>query len=301
MSAAPVVVVTGAGGFVGGYLARWFASRGYPVAATVRRVRPSSGFPPGVSVLPGDLRQPGLLPDRFDVLIHCAAETPSTCADPGELLASNVEAARMLFAQARAARARAVVFLSSMSVYGDITVPVVTEALPPVDPNPYGRSKAEGEALLEAAAASGLPSGLSIRLPGTVGRGSHDNFLSEALARARRGETLTARHPDALFNNIVFVGDLACFLEAWINAPRPGYTVTNLAASEPMTFRALFAHVFACLRLPERIQYETTGKSPFLISTDRARALGYHAPTVTESVSAFVRDCLCTEADVVRA
>jgi len=299
MNARPSVVITGAGGFLGGYTARWFASRRYPVTATVRR-SPPGAFGARVAVVAGDLRQRGLLPDRFDVLIHCAAETPSRCPDHDQLRASNVESAEAVFTQARAAGARAVVFLSSMSVYGEINVPVVTEALRPVNPDPYGMSKAQGEALLEAATTSGLPSGLSIRLPGTVGHGSHDNFLSEALPRARAGETLTVRHPSALFNNIVFAGDLARFLEMWVQTPRPGYGVTNLAASEPITFRELFDLLFTRLGLPPRVRYETTGKPPFLISTERARAYGYHAPTVVESVSAFVHDCTCADRDVAR-
>lgn len=296
MTAAPVVVVTGAGGFVGGHLARRFAERGSHVIATLRRSRPLAAFPTAVTVVTGDLRDPGLLPDRFDALVHCAAETPSSCPDPDELHAINVEAARTLFARAREAGARTIVFLSSMSVYGQISVPVVTESLAPVNPDSYGRSKTAGEDLLRATVSAGLPSGLAIRLPGTVGHGSHHNFLSDTLARARRGETIVVRHPEARFNNIVFVGDLARFLAGWIAAPRPGHAVTNLAASEPMTFRDVYTHLFACLGMPERIQFDTSGKPPFLIAIDRARELGYHAPTVRESVAAFVGDCLAGDA-----
>jgi len=299
VNSAPEIVVTGAGGFVGGYLARWFAEHGAAVTATLRRSRPLSALPAGVNVITGDVRQPGLLPERFDALIHCAAGTPSSCPDPDELRAINVEAARVLFDRSRDAGARTVVFLSSMSVYGQISAPVVTESLTPVNPDSYGRSKTDGEVLLQDAVAGGVASGLAIRLPGTVGRGSHHNFLSDTLGRARRGETIVARHPDALFNNIVFVGDLARFLAAWIGAPRHGYAVTNLAASEPMLFRDLYSHLFACLGAPERIQYETSGKPPFLISIDRARALGYHAPTVRESIASFVGDCIA--GDVVHA
>lgn len=301
MSTTPRIVVTGAGGFVGGYLARWFAARGHTVVATVRRSRPLTPFPAGLSVLAGDLRDPALLPSRFEVLIHCAAETPARCTDPDRLFAGNVEAARVVFECARTAGARAVVFMSSMSAYGRITVPVVTEDLVPVELDTYGRSKTEGERLLDAAVDAGLPSGLSLRLPGTVGRGSHDNFLSDALTRARRGETLRGRHPGVLFNNIVFVGDLARFIEAWIEAPRLGHAATNLAARDPISVGELYSHLFACLGLPERIRYETTGKPPFLISIERALELGYDAPTVKESVAAFVRDSTGPEADPATA
>jgi nucleoside-diphosphate-sugar epimerase len=169
-------------------------------------------------------------------------------------------------------------------------VPLVTEDLAPVEPDVYGRSKAECERLLAAAVDGGLRSGLAIRLPGTVGRGSHDNFLSGALAAALQGDTVTVRHPDALFNNIVFVGDLARFLWTWAEASRPGYHVTNLAARDPVALRTVSATLFECLALPPRVAYVTSGKQPFLISIDRALSLGYDAPTVMNSLTAFVAD-----------
>ena len=285
------VVVTGAAGFVGGYLARALAGDGFDVIATVRQSAPA-GLPANVRVVAGDLQLPSFLPSRFDALVHCAAETPSRCRDREGLHDRNVAAAGAVFRHAASAGARAIVFMSSMSVYGRIVAPLVTEDLEPRDVDDYGTSKAEGERRLSAAVAAGLPSGLAIRLPGTVGHGSHDNFLSEALAAARAGVPLTGRHPDALFNNIVFAGDLARFVSAWLAAPVPGYHVSNLASREPISISAMYAELFRHLELPQRIQYESTGKPPFLISLERAVSLGYQPATVKESIAAFVRDTL---------
>lgn len=286
------VVVTGAGGFVGGYLAHWLAGQGFEVTAVTRRAPQAATVVSGLNWLQVDLCAPSALPRRFDALLHCAAEIPAHCPEPTALYRGNLDAARSVFDQALAAGARAVVFTSSMSVYGAITVPVVGEDTPPRDPDPYGRAKRDAEALLQDCVARGLRSGLSIRLPGTVGRGSHHNFLSDALARVLAGETVRANNPDAPFNNIVYVGDLAEFLGRWIVAAPAGYAVTNLAAPEPMPIRDVVALLFETANRPPRISLAEGGKAPFRIALDRAEALGYRPSTVRESVRAFVRDSL---------
>lgn len=203
-----------------------------------------------------------------------------------------MDVSRNVFAQLRDANARAAVFLSSMSAYGAVSAAVVTEDLAPADLDAYGSAKRETESLLEGSVEGGLPSGLAIRLPGTTGKGSHDNFLSVALARVLSGDVVKGRNPDALFNNTVYVGDLAAFLERWIANARPGYAVTNLGATEPLPMREVLCLLFALSGRPERLLFEAGGKKPFLVSLDRAIGLGYRPSTVKASLESFVRDCL---------
>jgi len=287
------VIVTGAGGFAGGVIARSLSSKGMTVTATTR----SSELPQGqerLTWLRADLREQNCLPKQFDALVHCAAEIPARCPDPVELYQRNYEAANSVFAQAAAAKVRTVIFLSSMSVYGAITVPEVSEDTPRHNPDPYGRAKFDAEVALSSLVEAGLKSGLSVRLPGTVGRGSHNNFLSASLGRILAGETVRARNPDAMFNNIVYVGDLADFIADSIVTLHPGYAVTNLAASEPVRVRDVYSLLFRSAELPEKIEYDGDGKGAFTISIKRALSLGYRAPSVRQSVTSFVRDVVAT-------
>ncbi len=282
------VVVTGAGGFVGGFVARGLAARGCEVTAISRRA--SGETLPGLTWREADLRSPGSLPARFDSLIHCAAETPERCPEPANLYERNLDLTRSVFDQAMTAHARCAVFLSSMSAYGAVSVPEITEDTPPGELDAYGRAKRDSESLLQSCVERGLPSALTIRLPGTVGKGSHDNFLSVALARVLRSEIVKGRNPESPFNNIVYVGDLAAFLHAWIANPKPGYAVTNLAATDPLPMREVLALLFAFTGREERFVFEAGGKKPFLISLERALSLGYRPSAVKASIESFVRD-----------
>jgi nucleoside-diphosphate-sugar epimerase len=286
------VVVTGAGGFAGGFISRALAEKGFAVTAISRRA-PDAPPVANLTWRLADIGKPASLPPRFDALLHIAAEIPARCPDPDALYRRNLEPSRNVFEQAVAAGAKTFVFTSSMSVYGAVGVAEVTEATPPQNPDPYGRAKRDSEDLLENLMRSGrCPSGLSIRLPGTVGKGSHHNFLSDALGRVLAGEPVRANNPDALFNNIVYIGDLADFLAGWVRAPKPGYAVTNLAAPEPIAIREVFGLLFRTAGRPERLEVSEGGKKPFLINLDRAAALGYRPRSVRASVEAFVRDNL---------
>lgn len=287
------VVVTGAGGFVGGFLARFLAAQGCAVIATTRKpVNLSDDNFPGLTWLYGDLSQRFDIPTSFDAIVHCAAEIPALCPDPETLYRSNLSAATNLFEKAVATKARSVVFMSSMSVYGEVADDVVDENTTPRNPDVYGRAKLDAERVLANCVDRGLCSGLSVRLPGTVGRGSHHNFLSDTLERLLAGDCINAKNPDAFFNNIVYVGDLALFVHSWISTPRPGYTLTNLCANEPMRIQDVLALMFNASGQEERMKFSDGGKKPFLIAADHAKTLGYKPLTVRESVKAFVRDNL---------
>jgi nucleoside-diphosphate-sugar epimerase len=287
------IVVTGAGGCVGGFLARSLAAQHFEVTA-VARVLPEDALRHDALLVwrKADLLDGDAMPEHFDALVHCAAELPARCPDPDTLYERNMALARSLFPRAVKAGAQIVINCSSMSVYGKIAVPVVTEELSPDQPDPYGRAKWDAERLLESLAVECGLSALSIRLPGTVGRGSHHNFLSDTLVRILAGDVVRARNPDAAFNNVVYVGDLAMFVADWLRAARRGSFVTNLAADEPMSIREMLSLMFVCAGRPQRLVFEPGGFSPFLIAQDHARTLGYRAGTVRSSVSAMVRDWL---------
>ncbi len=97
-----------------------------------------------------------------------------------------------------------------MAVYGRVEDDVVDPDTPVREPNAYGRSKLACERLLaDLSRAHSDLRALSIRLPGVVGPGSHDNFLSDTMTRLAAGQNVVARTPDALFNNVVHIDDLA--------------------------------------------------------------------------------------------
>jgi nucleoside-diphosphate-sugar epimerase len=284
------ILISGAGGFVGGHLALAMARGGHDVVALVRRVlRADLDGPMDVQIEQADLavETEALPAGPFDAVIHCAAAIPSTVPDEAELTRINVEGSCRLFKHAVKSGAGIIVFCSSMAVYGRVVADVVDPDTPIDRPGTYGRSKLESERMLAelSHAHFGLRA-LSIRLPGVVGPGSHHNFLSDAMERLAAGERISVRNPEAPFNNVVHIDDLAHFIDTLFKTLPPGNRVTTVAAIDPLPVRDVVGMLQEAAGRAGEVRYRREGHS-FLISSEHARSLGYRPPTVRDAVERF--------------
>ena len=148
-----IAAVTGATGFIGRALALRLAASGTRVLALVRDPARAGELAakPGLELVRGDLRDPGLLRDlaaRAGVVYHLAGLT--TARNRREFMAVNAEATGALAAAAaRSPAPPKLVLVSSLSVAGPRTAArPAREDDPPAPVNGYGESKLRGEELL---------------------------------------------------------------------------------------------------------------------------------------------------------
>lgn len=181
------VLITGASGFIGSaLLSRLAADRGFVVRAASRR---HEWRPPGgvltvhVNGQATDTDWKSAI-DGINVVIHTAARvhvTKDRALDPlSEFRHVNVDGSMNLARQAAAAGVRRFLFVSSIKVNGEATLPgspfTADDAPAPVDP--YGISKHEAESGLYRL---GVETGMEIvviRPPLVYGPGVKGNFLA---------------------------------------------------------------------------------------------------------------------------
>lgn len=147
------VFITGATGFVGGHVARAYASEGASLRLLTRQTsRLDSLTGLDADTVVGDLREPEKLRSALtgcDALVHVAADYRLWVRDPAQMYAANVDGTRELLKIAREVGVERVVYTSSVATMGFKTDGSIVNEETPVSLadmiGPYKRSKFLGE------------------------------------------------------------------------------------------------------------------------------------------------------------
>lgn len=265
------ILVTGASGFSGSFVARELARSGHDIVALHRRETPfltRLSREPRVRGHRGDLVDATTLPGPFEAVVHAAATSPEPGVEVAQMVRANVNGTQALIEAAERWGANAFVFFSSLSVYGEVAAGVVDERTPIVNPTAYGTTKHLGELLLAAKAER--VRGIAIRLPGVLGPGAHRNWLSSVAARLRAGEPVRAFHLDAPFNNAAHIADLAALVSRVLERPWTGFDAIVLGARGYISVREAITRLAKGLGVEARIEEIAAAKPSFTLSSERA-------------------------------
>jgi nucleoside-diphosphate-sugar epimerase len=240
------VLVTGAGGFVGGAVAGHLAAIGHDVVGLSRR----PGAVPGLyGLLEGNIADTEAAArvarkvDRCEAIVHAAATPVGSLADARLVLTNALGTQQMLELAGRWEPSRFVYF-SSLPVIGRPRHLPVTEDHPAAPSTPYHASKLFGEHLVAAAVKDGL-SGVSLRLTSTVGPGMPDDrIVSVFVQRALAGDPLDVAGEGTRAQDYLDVRDVGTAVEACLQRSTSG--LLNLAAGRAVENREL-AHL--CVRV----------------------------------------------------
>jgi nucleoside-diphosphate-sugar epimerase len=287
------VMVTGAGGFAGGHIARRLAEQGFDVVAATRS---SAVEPPRTpeaarrfQVLRTALEDSASSFRNVDAVVHAAATSIWTGISVDRMLTDNVAAMQALVRNAVAAKARTFVFLSSISAFGTIRAPVLTEAEASLNVDAYGATKLLGELLLQDVAAA-LPS-LSIRLPAVIGRGSRRNWPSECLRKLKADEPLQAFNPNVPFNNVIHEADLGALIGAALERGLSGAEMIVVGSGGKTTPCEVVQLLAEGTHSNSPIHWSSSERPSFLIDSSKAGGLfGFSPMQVEQALLRFVRD-----------
>ncbi len=263
------LLITGVNGWIGSTLARHCRGMGHEVRGTTRQ-----GGEQGV-VASGDID--GQTDWRAavhhrDVVVHAAARVhvmrePS--ADPLRAFRQvNSEGTLRLARQAAAAGVRRFVFLSSIKVNGEQTMPgrPFRHDDPPAPLDPYGQSKHEAEMGLRLIEAETGMEVVVVRPPLVYGPGAKANFA--ALGRwVRRGWPLPFGRLTDNRRSLVSLGNLASLVNVCIGHPRAAGRTFLVSDHQDLSTRQLVEQMATALGCSPRLVDVPT---PLLLALGRA-------------------------------
>lgn len=229
------VLVTGAGGVLGGAIARHLAAAGHEVVGHGRRPTGLAGL---ADELVADLAVPGfaaLAAGRLapcEAVVHAAASLDLSPHAPGASLTNGLGTQQVLEA-ASGWRSECLIYLSSVGVVGFPREHPVREEHPAAPLTDYHASKLYGEHLVAVASRTGLR-GVSLRVTSPVGPGMRrDGIFATFVGRALRGEPLRVAGRGTRRQNYVDVRDVARQVEACLASDASG--IMNAAGAETVS------------------------------------------------------------------
>lgn len=143
------LVVTGASGYVGSYLLRSAARRGYRTKGIVRA--PVPWLEPDLQRVAPLLSDSEPVMEGADAVVHLAAPNETAFRnDPEEALAQTVDASRSVAQVCARTGVRRLFYISTVHVYGSAMKPgaSITEETPAVPVGGYGRSRLISERVM---------------------------------------------------------------------------------------------------------------------------------------------------------
>ena len=257
-----LVVVTGAGGFIGRALTAHFRETGRPYRAVVR-VRDAGTTIPSSAIAVRDLSTAAeseldAIVAGATAIVHLAARVhvmQETSTDPASAfrVANSLATTRLVQAAIRARVAR-FVFASTVKVNGESTPPgrPFHPDDPPAPQDAYARSKLEAERELLRLAAGTMLDPVIVRLPLVYGPGVAGNFLALENEIAR-GHALPL---GAIRNrrSVLGVGNLVDAIDAALDAPVAPRGVHFIADEESVSVPELTRAIAASLGVEARLR-----------------------------------------------
>ena len=179
------IAITGGTGFIGRKLVQRHLERGDLVRVFSRRPLVETGLPDSVEWYEGDLRTcDGILAfvDGVDVVYHCAGQL----RDQSSMRSLHVNGTKVL-AEAASRRIGHWVQLSSVGVYGPVSMGLITEQSPLNAVGEYETTKTESDEIVIGAAREGIFSCSVLRPSNVYAEDMANQSLFDLIAMIERG------------------------------------------------------------------------------------------------------------------
>jgi UDP-glucose 4-epimerase len=282
------ILVTGACGFVGSALVHGFYETGEHDIIGLHLGRIPDRVSSAAKWVQTDLVESVPRIEGIDYIVHCASIQNDRSMPVKEFITANLAMAGNIAAYGKKTGIKGFIFVSSVSLHGEVRADVLDEKTDRVNPAVYGQSKHLCELLLQEYREA-FPV-VALRLCGVVGPGAANIWLARVLAQAMRGESIGIVNANRPFNNLVHIDDLARFMLSLMTKGFSGHCAFPIASSAPISIREVVSEIIAAAGSSSKIADNGATKNSFVISNDLAVSrFGYEPSDVIANLRKYAR------------
>lgn len=267
------VLITGSSGYIGKNLTEYLLKKSFEVHAI-------GSNRPKIKSKKFFFYKKNLLKDiKFELkniqyLIHTAAISPQKKISDKKIYFYNITSTRNVINFAKKNKITNIIFLSSLSIYGEIKKKIINEKTKVLKPTKYGISKLYSENIIKK---EKKINSISLRLPGVIGYRSKRNLLSNYINY--KNKIIKIFNPSEMFNNTIHVEKLCEFILNLMNKiDFKGHSTLVLSSDEPMKFIDIIKILFP---KKEIIIEKDKKKQSFIINNKLAKNKFYFRPGKT--------------------
>lgn len=234
------LLVTGATGFVGYHFTEYAVQKAYDVTCTLRETSDREALEKlGVQLITTDLQKPEQVDAcieqvKPDIVVHCAG-----CVVSAELEAfalTNIEGTRNICEASLKHGVERLVYLSSVDVNSANENRPITEDLPYIEVNAYGRSKIEAEKLVIEFQSKGLKS-VILRPTTIIGEGE-PHGIPQLLPLLMKRRLPFPKLPDLKDQiHIVYIGNLVKAIDQALISETAVNEILNICDEKPVRIK----------------------------------------------------------------
>ncbi len=280
-------LVTGVSGYMGGYFAQYLSENEFTFVGTYNNHKCSGTY----STVKCDLSKNIDIDGKFEVVIHCAGLQPysSPYFESGripsfnEYKLRNIDAMKNIIEYAKRSGVKKIINISTIGVYGEIRNEIMNEDTPMVNVDDYGATKYAAELLLKE---SGIE-GISLRLPGIIGKGARGIWAASAMEKMMHDEDMHVYSPEFITKNFVWIRDLAKFIVKLIDMNGWKYNELVLGCREGEKVIDIVQYMKEMIGSSSEIIIEEGVRKSFCIQADRAFEMGYETMKPLEIIDSY--------------
>lgn len=279
------VLITGVTGFIGSYLAREFSINGIEVVGVVRNNNYKNNL--NCKVINCDLSYGLNYNKPVDAIIHASANSSNRNSNLENYISDNIIATQKIIEYACKYNVNKIIYLSTITIYGDINCNILNEDTPIINPSYYGLTKYISENLLKD---NKYLNCISLVLPGVLGYNQGNAWLFNVGKKMIKNETVEIYNSNELFNNLVYIKDLEVFIRKLIYNKFENFEKLFLGSKDCMKIIDICRLLKEFLNSKSLIIENRSDKKSFIISIEKALKKDYKPMEIREALKLFSSD-----------